>query len=178
MKLEEIDINLIKPYKNNPREISQEAVDKVKKSIKEFGNNQPIVVDQDNIIVVGHTRWKALKALNKKTAYIIKRDFKKNKAMAYRIMDNRSGQETKWNDELLISELNILKDESFDLDLTGFDKLELDKYFTNNKQLLDSSEINISNKCEVIIECDSEEKQEELYNELSERGLSCRVLNF
>ena len=62
MKLEEIDINLIKPYKNNPREISQEAVDKVKKSIKEFGNNQPIVVDQDNIIVVGHTRWKALKA--------------------------------------------------------------------------------------------------------------------
>ena len=75
MKIEEIDIDLIKPYKNNPREISKEAVDKVKKSIKEFGNNQPIVVDQDNIIVVGLTRYKALKGLNKKKAFVIKRDF-------------------------------------------------------------------------------------------------------
>ena len=56
MILEEIDINLIKPYKDNPREISQEAVKKVKNSIKEFGNNQPIVIDQNNVIVVGHTR--------------------------------------------------------------------------------------------------------------------------
>ena len=103
MKIEEIDINLIKPYKNNPREISKEAVDKVKKSIKEFGNNQPIVVDQDNIIVVGHTRYKALKGLNKKKAFVIKRDFEKGKAMAYRIMDNRSGQESNWDNKLLIS---------------------------------------------------------------------------
>ena len=66
MKLEEVDINSIKPYKNNPREISNDSVQKVMKSIKEFGNNQPIVIDQDNIIVVGHTRWKALKELHKK----------------------------------------------------------------------------------------------------------------
>ena len=126
MKIEEIDISLIKPYKNNPREISKEAVDKVKKSIKEFGNNQPIVVDQDNIIVVGHTRYKALKGLNKTKAFVIKRDFEKGKAMAYRIMDNRSGQETTWDNKLLVSELNILKDNNLDLDLTGFDFKELD----------------------------------------------------
>ena len=178
MKIEEIDINLIKPYKNNPREISADAVKKVRNSISEFGNNQPIVIDQDNYIVVGHTRWKALKELHKKTAFVIKKDFEKNKAIAYRIMDNRTGQETKWNEDLLISELNILKDESFDLDLTGFDKLELDKYLSDKEALEDSSEITIPNKCEVIIECESEEKQQELYNELSERGLTCRVLNF
>ena len=77
MKLEEVDINTIKPYKNNPREIPIEAVENVSKSIKEFGNNQPIVVDSDNVIVVGHTRWKALKQLGKKKAFIIKKDFKK-----------------------------------------------------------------------------------------------------
>ena len=77
MKLEEVDINTIKPYKNNPREIPMESVQKVMSSIREFGNNQPIVVDSDNIIVVGHTRWKALKQLGKKTAFIIKKDFKK-----------------------------------------------------------------------------------------------------
>ena len=125
MKIEEIDISLIKPYKNNPREISQEAVDKVKNSIKEFGNNQPIVIDQDNIIVVGHTRWKALKELNKKTAFVLKKDFEKNKASAYRIMDNRSGEESNWDKQLLMSELQILKDNKLNLDLTGFNKLEL-----------------------------------------------------
>ena len=49
MKIEEVDINIIKPYKNNPREIPIEAVDSVKKSIQQFGNNQPIVVDNDNV---------------------------------------------------------------------------------------------------------------------------------
>ena len=119
MKIEEIDISLIKPYKNNPREISKEAVDKVKKSIKEFGNNQPIVVDQDNIIVVGHTRYKALKSLNKTKAFVIKKNFEKNKAIAYRIMDNRSGEESKWATKLLKQELEILQDEDFDLNLSG-----------------------------------------------------------
>ena len=126
MKLEEIDINLIKPYKNNPREIPMESVQKVMSSIREFGNNQPIVVDKDNVIVVGHTRWKALKQLGEKKAYIVKKDFTKNNAMAYRIMDNRSGEESKWENKLLAEELNILKDEAFNLDLTGFDLTELE----------------------------------------------------
>ena len=126
MKIEEIDIDLIKPYKNNPREIPMESVQKVMSSIREFGNNQPIVVDKDNIIVVGHTRWKALKQLGEKKAYIVKKDFTKNNAMAYRIMDNRSGEESKWENKLLAEELNILKDEAFNLDFTGFDLTELE----------------------------------------------------
>jgi len=125
MEIIEIDISEIKPYKDNPREISQEAVKKVKNSISEFGNNQPIVIDQNNVIVVGHTRWKALKQLNKTKAFVIKKNFDKNKAIAYRIMDNRSGAESQWDKQLLMSELQVLKDDKFDLDLTGFDALEL-----------------------------------------------------
>lgn len=125
MEIIEIDISEIKPYKDNPREISQEAVKKVKNSISEFGNNQPIVIDQNNVIVVGHTRWKALKQLNKTKAFVIKKNFNKNKAIAYRIMDNRSGAESQWDKQLLMSELQVLKDDKFDLDLTGFDALEL-----------------------------------------------------
>ena len=125
MEIIEMDINEIKPYKDNPREISQEAVKKVKNSISEFGNNQPIVVDQNNVIVVGHTRWKALKQLHKTKVFVIKKEFDKNKAVAYRIMDNRSGAESKWDKQLLMSELQVLKDDKFDLDLTGFDAIEL-----------------------------------------------------
>ena len=126
MKVQEIDISLIKPYKNNPREIPKESVQKGIKSIREYGNNQPIVVDQDNVIVVGHTRWKALKELGRKKAFVIKKEFEKGKAMAYRIMDNRSAEESKWDNKLLASELNILKDFDFDLDLTGFNLSELE----------------------------------------------------
>ncbi len=125
MEIIEMDISEIKPYKDNPREISQEAVKKVKNSISEFGNNQPIVIDQNNVIVVGHTRWKALKQLNKTKAFVIKKNFDKNKAIAYGIMDNRSGAESQWDKQLLMSELQVLKDDKFDLDLTGFDALEL-----------------------------------------------------
>ena len=120
MKIEEIDINEIKPYKNNPREIPIEAVDKVMESIKQFGNNQPIVVDKDNVIVVGHTRWRALKNLGKSKAYIVKKDFNKSDAIAYRIMDNRSGENSKWEKALLKLELEALKEQDFNLDLTGF----------------------------------------------------------
>lgn len=134
MKIEEIEIDLIKPYKNNPREIPMESVQKVMNSIKEFGNNQPIVVDSDNVIVVGHTRWKALKQLGKNKAFVVKKDFPKGQAMAYRIMDNRSGEESKWSNKLLATELNILKDENFDLSLTGFNLTELEN-LANDKEL-------------------------------------------
>ena len=134
MKIEEVDIDLIKPYKNNPREIPMESVQKVMNSIREFGNNQPIVVDNDNVIVVGHTRWKALKQLGKAKAYVVKKEFPKGQAMAYRIMDNRSGEESKWSNKLLASELNILKDDNFDLQLTGFNLTELEN-LANDKEL-------------------------------------------
>lgn len=157
MEIIEMDINEIKPYKDNPREISQEAVKKVKNSISEFGNNQPIVVDQNNVIVVGHTRWKALKQLNKTKAFVIKKEFDKNKAVAYRIMDNRSGAESKWDKQLLMSELQVLKDNKFDLDLTGFDALEL-KDIMLDKDLFEPTDKDDQGKLdqdtkEVCLEC-------------------------
>ena len=134
IKMEEVDIDLIKPYKNNPREISAEAVQKVMKSIKEFGYNQPIVVDKNHVILAGHTRWKAMKQLGKKKANIIIRDLTKEQAVAYRIMDNRSGEESKWQNKLLAEELNVLQDKSFNLDLTGFNATELEN-LANDKEL-------------------------------------------
>ena len=134
IKMEEVDIDLIKPYKNNPREISAEAVQKVMKSIKEFGYNQPIVVDKNHVILAGHTRLKAMKQLGKKKANIIIRDLTKEQAVAYRIMDNRSGEESKWQNKLLAEELNVIQDTSFDLDLTGFNATELEN-LANDKEL-------------------------------------------
>ena len=126
MNIQEIEIDKLIPYHKNPRK--NQAIEKVADSIKEFGNNQPIVVDNENIIVVGHTRWKALKQLGRSKAYIVKKSFTENEAMAYRIMDNRSGEGSKWEKELLKNELNILRDKDFNLDLTGLNFDEIEKF--------------------------------------------------
>ena len=66
MKIQSTNINDIKPYDRNPRKISNKAIDMVANSIKEFGFQQPIVVDTKNVIVVGHTRYQASIKLNLK----------------------------------------------------------------------------------------------------------------
>ena len=63
MIVENIDINLLKPYSNNPRKLTPKAIEKVAQSLKEFGFRQPIVVDANNTIVVGHTRYQASRKL-------------------------------------------------------------------------------------------------------------------
>ena len=106
MKIELADINTIKPYPNNPRKLSDIAIEKVSKSIKEFGFRQPIVVDKDRIIVVGHTRYRASKKLGYKQVPItIAENLTKEQINAYRIADNRTNEEAKWDDELLKMEL-------------------------------------------------------------------------
>ena len=66
--------------------------------------------------------------MGNKKAYIVKKDFTKNNAIAYRIMDNRSGEESKWANKLLTKEIEILKNEDFNLDLTGFESIEIDNF--------------------------------------------------
>ena len=94
MEIEQADINSIKPYKNNPRKLSDKAITKVANSIKEFGFRQPIVVDKDRIIVVGHTRFRASKQLGLKQVPItIAKNLTPYQINANRIADNRTNEE-------------------------------------------------------------------------------------
>ena len=120
MKVNNVDIKSIKPYAKNPRKISDKAVKMVANSIREFGFQQPIVVDKNNIIVVGHTR------------------FTEEQAKAYRIADNRINEETGWDYTALQEELNTLLNLDVDLNLTGFTSEELDSMFAKEEiQILD-----------------------------------------
>ena len=91
MKIVEMDLDSIKPYENNPRH-NEEAIDKVANSIKEFGFQQPLVLDENNIIIVGHTRYEASKKLGLKTVpCVIASDLSEEKVKAYRLADNKTG---------------------------------------------------------------------------------------
>ncbi len=125
MKVEMWDVSKIKPYPNNPR-INDAAVDAVAQSIREFGFRQPIVVDEQGVIIVGHTRYLAALRLGlKKVPVHVARGLTEAQVKAYRIADNKSAELAEWDEEKLRQELAELENLDFDLDLLGFSTDEL-----------------------------------------------------
>lgn len=109
----------IKPYAKNPRK-NDEAVKYVAESIKEFGFKVPIVVDDDNIIVAGHTRWKAAKKLGiEECPCIIANDLTEEQIKAFRLADNKVAEKAEWDFDLLGMELEDIVD--LDMSVFGFE---------------------------------------------------------
>ena len=133
MNIQEIKIDKVKPYQNNPRK--NQAVAKVAQSIKDFGFQQPIVVDKDMVVIVGHTRLLGAKKLGLEQVPVVVADLDEAKAKAYRIADNRVNEDSGWDNGLLQDELNKLLDFEIDLSMTGFTNDELDSLF--NKEDID-----------------------------------------
>ncbi len=115
----------ITPYARNPRD-NAAAVSKVAGSIKEFGWQQPIVVDSEMVVIAGHTRLQAAQQLGlEKVPVVIASALTPAQVKAYRLADNRTGQEATWDNELLGLELKDLDGLDFDMQLLGFDEDEL-----------------------------------------------------
>ena len=125
MNVENRPINSIRPYENNPR-TNDAAVDVVAASIKEFGFRQPIVVDEQGVIIVGHTRYKAALKLGMTEVPVhVAVGLTPAQAQAYRLADNQTATMSSWDDDKLIQELAKLRELNFDLNLTGFSEDEL-----------------------------------------------------
>jgi DNA modification methylase len=125
MLVEMRPITSIRPYENNPR-LNDAAVDAVAKSIKEFGFRQPIVVDEQGVIVVGHTRYKAALKLGLTEVPVhVAVGLSPAQAKAYRIADNQTATISQWDNDLLPLELAELQEMGFDMELTGFSGDEL-----------------------------------------------------
>ncbi len=125
MKVEKRKVGNIRPYEQNPRQ-NDDAVDAVAASIREFGFRQPIVVDAEGVIIVGHTRWKAAKKLGLEFVPVhVATDLTPEQAKAYRLADNRVADLATWDYDLLPIELRDLQVADFDLGLLGFGDDEL-----------------------------------------------------
>jgi len=125
MRVEMRKLSSIKPYENNPR-LNDGAVEAVAASIREFGFRQPIVVDEQDVIIVGHTRYKgALKLGLEEVPVHVAIGLTPAQAKAYRIADNKTATIATWDDDKLPLELMALQEAGYDLDLTGFTSEEL-----------------------------------------------------
>jgi|TARA_R100001224_G_C4016784_1_gene147988 hypothetical protein len=139
MQIKSIETNKILPYINNPRKNLN--IDKVASSIKEFGFQQPIVIDKNNTIIVGHTRFEAAKKLGLKEVPVQIADLTETQAKAYRIADNRLNEDASWDTKLLNLEFNDLLSKEYNLDLLGFTNDEIDNLFLKTDEESDK-EIN------------------------------------
>lgn len=173
-----VSIGDITPYINNPRK-NDDAVKKVADSIKQFGWHQPIVVDSNNIIIAGHTRYKAAKKLKlKEVPVVVAEELTPEQIKAYRIADNRVAQESEWDNDLLKIEFEGLHDLEFDLSHTGFDEREINKIL--GFELIEDAAIEVDqpsqdNKFKVTVECEDEADQDAVCRLLTAKGYRCKA---
>ncbi|GDY13115.1 hypothetical protein LBMAG53_19930 [Planctomycetota bacterium] len=176
-------ITSVRPYDANPRTIPPAAIDKVAASLREFGWRQPLVVDADGVLIVGHTRLAAAKKLGLTEVPVHVADtLTPEQVRAYRLADNRTHEEASWDDDLLAAELAKVKESDL-IALTGFDATELDRYLAELATPAAKGEIGATDngfkyqeRYGVIVECSDEPHQEQVFNELTAAGHKCRVV--
>lgn len=126
LQIEILDIDALIPYENNAKLHPQEQIDQIARSIEEFGNNDPIAVDENNVIIEGHGRLLALQQLGHKTAEVIRLShLSDEQRRAYTLVHNKLTTNTGYDLELL--ELELASITNIDMDSLGFDDIEIDQ---------------------------------------------------
>lgn len=162
------------PYAMNSRTHSDEQIAQVAASIKEFGFTNPILIDEENVIIAGHGRLMAAKKLGlDQVPTITLEGLTEAQRKAYVIADNKLALNAGWDDQALHAELERLQELDFDLKLTGFDVDELARLFDDEETPI--KEESYSEIFNIIVECDDEQDQERIFNQLDRDGYRCRV---
>ncbi len=162
-------------YENNPKIHTDEQIDKIAKSIElTKGLRQPIVIDKDNVIVVGHGRVQAAMQLGYETVPCeLADDLTDEEIRAYRLIDNELAKGE--------SDLDLLEQE-----LASFNDIDMGEFFDDEEIETESDDINANNRSQrkeanysenisIIIDCDDDEQAEQIYNQLIEDGYKCRI---
>ena len=174
MQVVERSINDIIPYSNNPR-INNDAIDPVAESIKSFGWKQPIVVDRNNTIVCGHTRYQAAIKLGLETVpCVVADDLSPDEVRAYRLVDNKTAEYSLWDTDKLMKEI-----ESIEFDLTQYsdwESSEMSNYSVDD--IPDTPrEIHYTEKFGVVIDCRDEPEQRKAFEFVTGGGYSARIVS-
>lgn len=126
MEIQDIELSQIKEYENNAKQHPDYQIDRIATSIEKFGFKQPLVVDKNGVIVIGHGRFKAAKKLKLKTVpCIVATDLTDAQAKALRLADNRVA-ESEINVNVEFNEIMALQDLDFDISGLGLDSFSLD----------------------------------------------------
>lgn len=169
------DINDLQMYENNPRKNS-DAVQYVANSISQFGFKVPIIIDKNNMIICGHTRYKAARRLKMaKVPCIMADDLSEDQIRAFRLADNKVAEMSTWDYDRLEQEFMLLDPLEFDIADFGF----FPNYDTDDEEEdEDDNETSESGNQRFIvqIECKSLNEQRETYERLTNMGIECEMI--
>lgn len=167
LKIEYLPVGSLKPYEKNAKKHPAEQVEHIANSIREFGFRQPLVIDKDNVLVIGHGRLLAAKELGLDTVPCVRTDdLTEEQIKALRLADNKTN-ESEWDFDLLDGELNDI----FDIDMEQFGfGLEND-----DNETAERKEVDFVETVSVVIDCENEEEAEEIFEKLQNEGYECRI---
>jgi len=167
------------PYVNNSRTHSDEQVNQVASSIKEFGFTSPVLIDESGGIIAGHGRVMAAKKLGlDEVPCITLEGLTEAQRKAYIIADNQLPLNAGWDLDKLKLEIDTLTELNFDINLLSFDDNFLDSLigeFTEDDSDPELKEEEYCEKFNVIIECNDEHQQEIIYKKMQAEGYICQV---
>lgn len=165
------------PYARNARTHSDAQVAQIAASITEWGWTTPVLVDETGSIIAGHGRVMAARKLGlEDVPVMVASGWSEAQKKAYVLADNQLALNAGWDIDLLKIEIGDLDAEGFNLDLVGFDQIELAKFFDQesifDKDLKEQEYKEVFN---IIIECQDETEQEKIFNRLDTEGYKCRI---
>ena len=167
------DVNDLQMYDNNPRKNS-DAVKYVVNSIQQFGFKNPIIIDKNNMIVCGHTRYKAARRLKMaKVPCIMADDLTDDQIRAFRLADNKVAEMSTWDYERLEQEFALIDPLEFDIaDFGFFPNFEPDEDEDEADIDVSTSEKSYS----LVIDCESKAEQKDTYDRLAKIGIIARIM--
>lgn len=167
LKIEYLKKEALKPYASNAKVHTAEQIEQIKRSIREFGFNDPIAVWRDNEIIEGHGRLLAVMEMDEVENVPIIRleNLGDEQRRAYMLAHNKINMNTGFDLELLAEEL---ADIDLDMSEFGFDIYE-------ETEPEEPREVEYKEKISVVVECESETEAEEIFNKLTSEGYVCRI---
>lgn len=177
-KIEQVKVADLIPYANNARTHPEAQITQLAASIKEFGWGAPLLIDKDNGVIAGHARLLAAKKLKQVNVPCVRlRDLSDAQRKALILADNRIALSGGWDGELLAVELDELRDMQFDIAVLGFSKSELnDLIGTANEPPPQDGAGNVARNL-LLIECKSERELQTLFEEMTQRGIECKIMS-
>lgn len=168
MNVEMMAVKDIKPFERNAKKHDETQIKNVMESIKQFGMAQPLAVDKDNVLIIGHCRLIACKRLKMDKVPVVKMDeLTQEQVDKLRLLDNKLN-ESEWDFDLLAEDIPTLDFSDFDIDWELPEEQE-------EKQKEERKDVNYNESISVVIECANDEEAEETFTKLTEMGYSCKI---
>ena len=168
MDIKNIAVKDLIPYEKNTKKHDDVQINNVAESIKQYGFVQPIVIDKNNVVVIGHCRLLAAKKLKMADVpCVCVEDLTDEQVKALRIVDNKSN-ESPWDFDFLTDELAEINLDAFNFDFgVNFDD--------DDTEIEEREEIALNESISVVVECSDDEEAETIFEKLSEEGYKCHI---